>query len=174
MECPSHRKSIPRRCHRSCPSLRLGPGSAAPLPLFSPTLRRTGLWSRCRSARLRGQVWSRSRLLLEEATRERGLAGAWEAGTSLPCPAASQTRDPRHRKVPVAAGGQSTAGAIGGENEQGYVLFCVGFHRTESRSSSPAGERVYDSNMSLLSYLHPPGSLYKRTQQQTVSRGIFI
>lgn len=39
----------------------------------------------------------------------------------------------------------------GGENVQGNVLSCVEFHR--SRSFSPAGERVYDSNM--LSYLHP-------------------
>ncbi|KAM4769445.1 uncharacterized protein ACIQIH_012551 [Cyanocitta cristata] len=122
---------------------------------FSPWPPPGELWTRCRSARLWGQVWSCSRLLLGEATRERGLAGAWEAGISLLCRAASLKRDPRHRKVPVAAGEQSTAGAIGGENVQGNVLFCVGFHRTESRSFSPAGERVYDSNVSLLSYLHP-------------------
>lgn len=129
---------------------------------------------RYRSARLWGQVWSRSRLLLEEATRERGLAGAWEAGISLLCPAASQKRDPRHRKVPVAAGEQSTTRATGGENEQGNVLFCVGFRRTESRSSSPAGERVYMTETCPCSpTCIPSGSLKERVKQQTGSRGIF-
>ncbi|XP_056357840.1 uncharacterized protein LOC130258470 [Oenanthe melanoleuca] len=105
-ECPSRRKSIPRRCHRRCPCrgppllLRgrfsprpaggLDPGPGAALPGFGD---RFG-----------------PRLLLEEATRERGLAGAWEAGMSLLCPAASQMRDPRHREVPVAAGEQRFLG----------------------------------------------------------------
>ncbi|XP_036247094.1 uncharacterized protein LOC118691796 [Molothrus ater] len=110
-------------------------------------------------------------LLPEPSAAGGGNAGAWSGRClggwdipALPCRLPSAIR-----KVPVAAGGQSTAGAIGGENEQGNVLFCVGF--TEPKAGPPPlqASGFMTQTCPCSPTCNPPGSLNERIQQQRVS-----
>ncbi|XP_029814072.1 uncharacterized protein LOC115307205 [Manacus vitellinus] len=128
-ERPSRSQSIPRRCHQLCPSLRPGSGSDLPRPLFFPGNCTLDPVPPCQALEAFGLG---SRVLLEKAARERGLAGAWAAGISLLCSAASQKRSPRHRAVPVAAGEQTSIRRHPSEGSSHFVRLHEGLQTQAS------------------------------------------